>query len=211
MNVPIAAGTPRAEGQISPEERRAAGPEAAPHVGLLRLFAAFLRLGCTSFGGNTAAWLYREMVLRRRWVDDQSFLAMMSLAQVMPGSNGVKMTVLIGQRLRGSAGTAAALAGLLAGPFAIVLAIGSAYIDLAAHPIVEAMLDGVAAAVVGLTLASGFSGLARGGATPASWVVAAATVVCVGVLRWPLLPVIAGLAPVSIGLAFHEQRQRRRA
>lgn len=211
MNAPIAAGPPRAEGQISSEERQAAGPEVAPRVGLPRLFAAFLRLGCTSFGGNTAAWLYREMVLRRRWIDDQSFLAMMSLAQIMPGSNGVKMTVLIGQRLRGGAGTAAALAGLLAGPFVIVIAIGSAYIDLVAHPIVEAMLDGVAAAVIGLTLASGLSGVARGAATPASWAVAGATVLCVGVLRWPLLPVIAGLAPVSIGLAFHDQRQRRHA
>lgn len=187
------------------------GAETVPRIGLLRLFGAFLRLGCTSFGGNTAAWLYREMVLRRRWIDDQSFLAMMALGQIMPGSNGVKMTVLIGQRLHGGAGAAAALAGLLSGPFAVVLAIGTAYTDLGGHPIVEAMLDGVAAAVVGLTLASGLSGLTRGSAAPAGWAVAGATVLCVGVLRWPVLPVIAGLAPVSIGLAFHEQRQRRHA
>src|SRR5579863_4638290 len=81
-------------------------------IGLARIFAAFLRLGGTSFGGNTAAWLYREMVQRRGWVDDRSFLAMLALGQVMPGSNGVKMTVLIGERLRGAAGAAVALVGL---------------------------------------------------------------------------------------------------
>ena len=34
-----------------------------------------------------------------------------------------------------------------------------------------------------------------------------ATVLCVGVLRWPLLPVVAGLAPLSVGLAFAAARR----
>jgi hypothetical protein len=32
------------------------------------------------------------------------------------------------------------------------------------------------------------------------------TVLCVGVLRWPMLPVIAALAPVGIGLAWRDMR-----
>src|SRR5690348_10568529 len=68
-------------------------------VGLRRIFGAFFWLGCTSFGGGSAGWLYREMVQRRRWIDDEAFLAAMALAQVMPGANGVKLSILIGQRL----------------------------------------------------------------------------------------------------------------
>jgi hypothetical protein len=33
-----------------------------------------------------------------------------------------------------------------------------------------------------------------------------ATVLCVGVLRWPMLPVVLGLAPISIGLALVQRR-----
>lgn len=175
-------------------------------VGLWRLFWAFLRLGATSFGGGTAGWLYREMVLRRRWVDDQSFLAMLGLGQAMPGSNGVKLTVLIGERLRGPAGAAVALTGLLAAPFAIVLAIGALYADLERHPIVLAMLDGVAAAVIGLTFATGLRSLAGGRPGVTGIAIAAITVLCVGVLRWPMLPVIAALAPLSIVLALRDRR-----
>jgi len=180
---------------------------APPAIGFAPLVAAFLRLGGTSFGGGTAGWLHREMVLRRGWIDEQSFFAMLALGQVMPGSNGVKMTVLIGERLHGAAGAAAALAGLLAVPFAIVLALGAVYAGYGEHPLVHAMLDGVAAAVIGLTFASGLHGLVRGAPGLAAWAIAGATVLCVGVLRWPLLPVVAGLAPLSVGLAFAAARR----
>lgn len=193
------------------EEPRLAGgtaPVPPPAIGLARIFAAFLRLGCTSFGGNTAGWLHREIVLRRGWIDDATFLADFALGQAIPGSIGIKLTVQIGQRLHGAAGAAAALIGLLAGPFVIVLAIGALYAGFGEHPIVHAMLDGVAAAVIGLTFATGLRSMARGAPGPAALAIAAATVLGVGILRWPMIPVVAALAPPSIGLAFFEARRR---
>jgi chromate transporter len=182
--------------------RNSRPPDLAP------IFLAFLRLGGTSFGGGTAGWLHREMVLRRGWIDDRTFLALLAVVQVMPGSNGVNLTVLVGQHLRGGAGAVAALSGLLAAPFAIVLAIGALYLRVGEHAVVQAMLDGVAAIVIGLTFATGLGSLARGAASAASWAVAAVTVLCVGILRWPMLPVILGLVPVSIGISLLS-RQRR--
>ena len=172
------------------------------------MFAAFLWLGATAFGGGTAAWLHREVVLRRGWLDDATFLRDFALGQAIPGSNGVKLTVQIGQRLHGFAGAAAALAGLLAVPFAVVVVIGALYAGLGEHRIVHAMLDGVAAAVIGLTFATGLQSIAHGAPGPAAMGVAGATVLSVGVMRWPLLPVVAVLAPLSIALAFIELRRR---
>src|SRR5437868_6054163 len=109
-----------------------------PHaIGLAAIFVAFLRLGSTAFGGGTAGWLYREMVLKRRWVGDRSFLAMLGIGQVMPGSNGVSLTVLIGQHLGGAAGATLALLGLVAVPFAVVLAIGHLYGGFGEYRIVQ--------------------------------------------------------------------------
>jgi chromate transporter len=170
-------------------------------IGLWRIFAAFLWLGGTSFGGGMAGWLYREMVQRRGWLDDTVFLEHLALGQAIPGSNGIKLTVLVGQRLHGTAGACVALLGLMAAPFAVAIAIGAAYGGLGDHRIVQAMLDGVAAAVIGLTFATGWRSLAQGATGPAAWLVAALTVLCVGLLRWPIFPVLVGVAPLSIGLA----------
>jgi len=188
-------------------ERTAAAPPTQT-VGLWRIFAAFLWLGCSSFGGGSAGWLYREMVLKRRWIDDREFLAAMALAQVMPGANGVKLSVLIGRHLHGAAGAAAAVIGLLAGPFVIILAIGAVYAGVSGSALLHAMLDGIAATVVGLTFATGLRSAWHGSPGALPLAIAAVTVLCVGILRWPMIPVVLVLGPLSIGLAFLQVRRR---
>jgi len=175
-------------------------------IGLLAIFAAFFWLGVTSFGGNTAAWLYYQIVQRRHWVTDAEFLSDVALGRIAPGSGGVNLTVQVGQRLRGGAGAAAAVVGLLSGPLVIVLALAAAYTRIGWSPAVHAVLDGIAAAAIGLTFATGLKLLPSGSARLGPLAVTLATVLCVGVLRWPMLPVVLGLAPISIGLALVQGR-----
>jgi chromate transporter len=190
-----------------PEADRREEPSApAPSIGLARIFAAFLRIGCTSFGGGTAGYLHRAIVLKRGWIDDRTFLADFAMGQAIPGSNGVKLTVQIGQRLHGAAGAAVALVGLLAAPFVVVVAIGALYAGFGEHRILHAMLDGVAAAVIGLTFATGLLSMTHSKPGLTGVTLAAATVLGVGVLRWPMLPVVAVLAPLGIALALIEGR-----
>jgi len=181
-------------------------PGASPAPpGLAGIFLAFLKLGCTSFGGGTAGWLYRDIVLRRGWIENQAFLSMLAVGQALPGANGIKATVQIGQHLRGAAGAAVALLGLLSGPFVIILAVGAVYRGLGTHPLVQAVLDGMAAAAIGLTFDTGLRSAFHGARKPAAIAVTAATVLCVGVLHWPMFPVILGLVPLSIGAALLER------
>jgi len=179
---------------------------AHPRIGLARIFAAFFWLGVTSFGGNTAAWLHHRIVQRRHWVTDAQFLAGIALGRIMPGSGGVNLTVQVGQRLRGGAGAATAVVGLLSGPLVIVVAIAAAYTRGGWSPAVHAMLDGIAAAAIGLTFATGLKLLPRAPAGLGPLAVTLATVLCVGILRWPMLPVVLCLAPVSIRLALVQRR-----
>lgn len=188
-------------------EGRTGPVEPAPSIGLARIFAAFLRLGCTAFGGNMAGWLHRDIVVRRGWIDDRVFFADYAMGQAIPGSNGIKLTVQIGQRLHGALGATAALVGLLTVPFLIAVTLGALYAGFGEHRILHAMLDGVAAAVVGLTFATGLHNIAHGLPGPATLGIAGATVLAVGVMRWPMLPVFAVLAPLSIGLALISGRR----
>lgn len=174
---------------------------AIAEVSLAALFLAFLRLGSTSFGGSSAGWIYRDIVQRRAWVSDREFLIIMAVGQSLPGANGVKLSVLIGRALRGGIGALAAPFAFLLGPFAIILTIGAIYGRIAHYGALHAVLDGVAAAVVGLTLSTGVAAIARGAADWIAVATSAGVVLCVGILGWPILPVILVLAPLSVGLA----------
>jgi chromate transporter len=175
-------------------------------IGLPALFLAFFRLGVMSFGGGTAGWLYREIVERRRWINNTEFLSGAALGRLMPGSGGVNLTVQVGQHLHGGSGALAAVLGLLSGPFTIILALAVGYMRIEQSVTLHAVLDGVAAAAIGLTFATGLK-LVRFGRTSAGpLAVTAATVLSVGVLRWPMIPVVLCLAPVSIGLALFDRR-----
>jgi chromate transporter len=174
----------------------------APKVPLTALFAVFFRLGLVSFGGGMSAWLYRETVEVRRWVSRDVFLAGFALGQILPGVNSTNVTIYIGQRLRGVAGAAVALAGLLSGPFVVVLAAGAAWHHLAGIPGFAAAMAGVAAVAVGMLLRLGVVLARRVPLSPIPMAVMAAMFVAVGILKWPLVAVVPVLAPLSIAAAW---------
>ncbi len=178
-------------------------------VRLFPIFVAFFRLGVVSFGGGTAGWLYREIVERRRWVSDAEFLSGAALGRFVPGSGGVNLTVQVGERLHGGSGALAAVLGLLSGPLAIILALAAGYTRIEQSVTLHAVLDGVAAAAIGLTFATGLKLVRFRRASAGPLAVTVATVFSVGVLRWPMIPVVLCLAPVSIGLALLDRRGGR--
>src|SRR5712671_473863 len=77
-------------------------------AGLLSVFGAFLNIGLCGFGGGLV-WAHRVVVGRRRWLSEQEFAELLSLAQFMPGPNIASLTVCIGARLRGLPGALVAL------------------------------------------------------------------------------------------------------
>ena len=197
--VPLGAVTAETGGAVRKHHR----------IGLPAILAAFFWLGVTSFGGNTAAWLYHRIVQRRHWITDAEFLSGVALSRIMPGSGGVNLTVQVGQRLGGGAGAVAAVTGLLSGPLVIVVALAMAYARIGSSPAVNAGLDGIAAAAIGLTFATGLQLLPSGSRRLGPLTITLMTVLCVGVLRWPMLPVMLCLAPISVGLALAQPRSGR--
>jgi chromate transporter len=117
------------------------------------VFAAFLKLGLTSFGGPVAHLGYyrQELLIRRRWVDEATFADLVALCQFLPGPAssqvGFSLGVLRGNGLLG--GLAAWLAFTL--PSAVIMfafALGAAHFT---GPVADGFLHGlklVAVAVV---------------------------------------------------------------
>ena len=171
-------------------------------VPLLALYRVFFCIGVFSFGGGLTPWMHREIVEARGWMTREQFLSGYAVAQILPGVNSTNLAIFIGQRLRGPIGAATTLAGMLTAPFAFVLAAAMTYDVLLSIPAVAVALVGIAAAATGMLLRMGIVSARAGLRSLASGLVMAATFVMVGILKWPILPVLAVVVPISVGAAW---------
>jgi chromate transporter len=183
-------------------------PAERPYASLATLMGVFLRVGLASFGGSTAAFLYREVVQTRRWLKEEEFVAGLTLSQVMPGANPVNMALYVGSQLRGGAGGLAAAFGLVGPPFVVILILGGLYARFGGLQIVQDVLAGIVAIGVAMVIQLGTQ-LARGIKTIVHGVIAAVIFVLVGVLGWPMIPVVLVLAPLSVGFELYAGRKGR--
>jgi chromate transporter len=78
-----------------------------------RVFAAFLRLGLTSFGGPIAhlGYFRDEFVGRRGWLRDDEYAELVAICQFLPGPASSQVGMAIGLQRAGLPGALAAWAG----------------------------------------------------------------------------------------------------
>jgi chromate transporter len=178
-----------------------------PRVGLNHLLGTFVRLGTMTFGGGVQSWIHREVVDRLGWIDSKSFLSGLTVAQVLPGANPVNLALYVGLQLRGGVGAAVAVFGMLVPAFCTTLILGALYRGYGHLAVVHFVLAGVAAAGVGATLTMGIKVARRLPRDFVTLLTALTVFVLVGVLRWPMIPVVAVMVPLSIGLAFVAEKK----
>ena len=174
-----------------------------PPGGPAELFLGFLSIGARAFGG-VLPWAHRVLVEERRWLAPGDFSEVLALCQFLPGPNIANMSVVLGRRWFGFPGALAGFLGLMALPFAWVLALAMLYGDFSSHPAVRAVVAGVGVAAAGLFFGTGFKlawVLAR---RPAAIAILLACFVSVALLRVPLLFVL----PVAVLAALAAARKR---
>lgn len=169
--------------------------------GLLLIARVFLVIAMQSFGGGLSGWIRREIVQQRHWMEEQQFLSGLALCQIAPGPNAVNLSVFIGTTLRGRAGAAAALVGMLGVPMLVVLAMGAGVAALSQSPMVNSAMTGVGAAAIGLNLATGLRMVREGIRTPAAAGIAAAATLAIGGFGANFLLTLLVLVPASIAFA----------
>lgn len=177
------------------------GPaSAAPwEITLGAMFRCWLMIGVTGFGGVLPVVVH-ELVQRRRWMTYQEFSEVLAICQILPGPNIVNISVIFGMRLLGWPGALSCLGGLLVLPVIIALALASIYAGVSDVPAVQRAVGTIASAAAGLLIAVALRLLWPERANPVVWGVGALVIALVTGLRVPLLWVILGCAPLSIGL-----------
>ncbi|HXF74052.1 MAG TPA: chromate transporter, partial [Actinomycetota bacterium] len=178
------------------------GAEATPAVPFRDAVRFWAKLGFINFGGPAGqiAIMHRELVERRRWIDEGRFLHALSFCMLLPGPEATQLAIYVGWLLHGWAG--GVLAGVLFVLPASVLLLGLSWL-YAVHgnlPSLQAVFGGLAAAVVGIVGAALVAVARRGLETRAMWAVAAAAFVSLSLLGAPFpVVVLAALALGALG------------
>jgi len=119
----------------------------APGVGgspsLLLLFASFLRMGLTAFGGPAmVAYIRKRVVGQKHWLDPDSFHAGVALCQAIPGATVMQLAAYIGLKLRGVRGAMCC--------YLILIGVAPWFDQLRASPWFTRAIDGILCSFVGL-------------------------------------------------------------
>ena len=108
-------------------------------VSVGELAKLFLKLGITAVGGPAAhiSMFRDEVVSRRKWLDEQSFLDLLGVTNLIPGPNSTEMAIHIGMRKAGWVGLIVAGVCFILPAMLIVLGIAWFYQNYGSMPQVK--------------------------------------------------------------------------
>ena len=119
---------------------------------LAELVRYFLYLGTFGFGGPVAliGFMHRDLVEKRRWVDEDEYRLGVALAQIMPGPLAAQMAIALGYFQRGVLGATAVGLAFVVPSFLMVIAISIAYRRFGGLWWMQALFYGIGAAVIAI-------------------------------------------------------------
>jgi chromate transporter len=125
---------------------------------LAEIASLFLKLGFTAFGGPAAhiALMENEVVLRRKWIDRQQFLDLVSAVNFIPGPNSTELAIHIGLLRAGYLGLLTAGICFITPAMLIILPIAWLYIKYAQLPAVTGPLIAIRATMIAIIAAALF-------------------------------------------------------
>lgn len=197
------------------QQDQAAATTAAPRPTFAEALRVWTKIGLLSFGGPAGqiALMHNELVDKRRWIDEQSYLNALNFCMLLPGPEAMQLATYVGWRLHGlKGGLAAGLLFVLPGAL-MMLVLSMLYAAFGKLPVSEALLTGVKAAVLAVVVEALLRIARRALKGNVDWLLAAAAFLAIYLFAvpFPLIVLAAALfgyfrslgsaAPTAAGLA----------
>jgi len=117
-----------------------------------------LKLGTIGFGGiaGMVSTIENEMVVKRKWIDHQHFMDVLSTSYIIPGPNAVEIIMHCGKERGGRLGLVLAGICYIFPSMVICLAFGFFYQKYSALPNVQGFIFGLRPATTALVIATVF-------------------------------------------------------
>lgn len=127
-------------------------------VSYWQIFLVFAKIGAFTIGGGIPmiAAIKSELV-ERKWMNDEDFIDIITLAQTAPGLFAVNISILTGYKLRGTKGSVVATIASSLPPFMIILIVAMFFTTFKDNEYIIKAFKGirpVVAALIGVPLIS---------------------------------------------------------
>ena len=176
---------------------------------LLKIFAAFFKIGLFTFGGGYAMlpMIQKEVVERNKWVSEEDVLDYYAIAQCTPGVIAVNTATFVGTKVKGVVGGAVATIAVVTPSLIIITIISAALQNFANYEMVQHALSGIRVAVAALVVSSVIKLYKKGVKGAISNGIFAASLLLVVV--WDISPIIIVAAALVLGIVLTWVKSRR--
>ena len=159
------------------------------------------KLGWISFGGTAAhiAIMHDELVEKKRWISNRSFLHALSHCMILPGPEAQQLAIYIGWKLHGKRGGIVAGTLFVLPSMFILLALSVVYVRFGNLPWIAAMFNGLKPVVIALVIVALQRVARRAVRGPIQGAVAVATFAAMYFFEASLLIVM--LSAIALGIA----------
>lgn len=115
------------------------------------LFRVFFLIGAFTFGGGYAMIaMVQQQVVARGWMDAESVIDFIAIAESTPGPIAVNMATFVGAEMGGVFGSVCATLGVVLPSFIVILLVARCYEAFRKSKWVQGAMSGLKPAVVGL-------------------------------------------------------------
>lgn len=97
-----------------------------------------------------------EIIERKKWIDENTFVDNLAVAQSIPGPIAVNFSLMTGFRLMGMRGALLGLLGTILPSFLIILLVAAVLWEYQQLPVVQAAFQGIQPMIVALIAAAAF-------------------------------------------------------
>ena len=120
-------------------------------ISLLQIFLVFGKIGAFTIGGGIPmiAAIKSELV-ERKWLNDEDFIDIITLAQTAPGLFAVNISILTGYKLRGTKGSVVATIASCLPPLLIILLVAMFFTTFKDNEYIIKAFKGIRPVVVAL-------------------------------------------------------------
>jgi chromate transporter len=190
--------------EIAAMESSSAATDGSPS--LIRLFASFLRLGTTAFGGPAMVAYIRKMAVEQnRWLDEATFQDGVALCQTIPGATAMQTAAYVGLRSRRLSGAAVCFVGFGLPAFCFMAILSAFYARTHDLPLVLAAFQGLRAMTVAIVANAALTFGKRSLRGPADFIIAG---LAAALFALKVNPIVVILLAALLALLLYRKRTK---
>ncbi len=179
-------------------------------ISLWQIFKVFFKIGAFTIGGGIPmiAAIKSELV-ERKWLKDEDFVDIITLAQTAPGLFAANIAILTGNKLKGTKGSVVATVGSCLPPFLIILLIAMFFTGFKDNEYVIRAFKGIRPVVVALIGVPLIDMIKATKMRWWSWVIVAASLTLVCFMKVSPIYILICVIVISLAVAYYNEKKRR--